>query len=242
MMAVALNEARVVLSPSSTKMQDTKCQQCGKKLPHHGGVCPETRRKWYVKIGKDYIEQQWPGYSELLNETMLAKAGRARNRTRNLLNVSGFPKPSELFPGLDPAVDNYLVREKRDKDITLCRIISSIPVHEQREFLNLYLIDVIDAQHWLNLPNWKRPLRKGDIEDQQIWKFFTMQRLCMERASSTSPWSLASQGAQLPQMFGVLDHLSVNGLKKLVLVMSMFGSALQNGNNIGDLVTPPWVK
>jgi len=155
--------------------------------------------------------------------------------------VGGFPPPSRLFIGLDSSLDHGLIRDKRDKDVVLCQAVAKIPPVDQREFLELYLVDPIDAKHWASLPRWKRPIRKGDPDDLQIWKFFTMQKLNMEQAAGDfPPWSLASQGAQLPQMFGAIDRLSPYGFKKLCLVMSAFGWALQHGTPLGNTSKKPW--
>jgi hypothetical protein len=146
-----------------------------------------------------------------------------------------------FFSGLAASLDARLIRDERDKDVPLCRALAVIPVIDQREFLEFYLRDPVDARHWASLPRWKRPIRKGDPDDIQVWKFFTMQRLNMEQAASTGPpWSMASQGAQLRLMFGWFDGLSMAGIKKLVLVMNAYGALLQ-GREIGDVVKPPWV-
>ena len=155
--------------------------------------------------------------------------------------VSGYPRPSRVFRGLDAALDQRLIREQRDKDVVLCRAVASVPAVDQREFLELYLHDTADAQHWASLPRWKRPIRKGDADDIEIWKFFTMQRLNMERAATdTPPWPMTSQGAQLPQMFGAIARLSPAGIHKLVTVMNAFGTHLQHGLALGDVVRRPW--
>ncbi len=153
-----------------------------------------------------------------------------------------FPPPSTVFPGIEAALDHRLIREQRDKDVALCQALAVIPANDQRDFLELYLFDPADARQWAALPAWKRPIRKGDTDDQQIWKFFTMQRLNMEQAASpTAPaWAMSSQGAQLPQMFGVLAYLSPAGLKKLCLVMSTYGTALQHGHQLGNVTKKPW--
>lgn len=112
----------------------------------------------------------------------------------------------------------------------------------QQEFLELYLVDPVDAKHWASLPRWKRHIRKGDPDDIQIWKFFTIQRLFMERAArETIPaWAMSSQGAQLSQTFGTIRYLTPRGLQKLVDVMGTFGDMLQYGRELGDVTKKPW--
>jgi hypothetical protein len=92
-----------------------------------------------------------------------------------------------------------------------------------------------------DLPQWKQFLREGNDDDRQIWKFFVMQRLNMEQAAREAPpWSMASQGGQLPQMFGAIARLSLEGVKRLCQVMSTYGVMLLNGQDVGDVVHPPW--
>lgn len=183
------------------------------------------------------IDQVWPGYGALLtDEKLLLRA------EQYFPHVSGFPLPSRLFPGIAAALDRRLIQDHRDKDVALCQALAAIPANDQRDFLELYLVDPADAHHWAALPAWKRPIRKGDPDDQQIWKFFTMQRLNMEQAASpvAPAWAMSSQGAQLPQMFGVIAYLSPAGLKKLCLVMSMYGTALQHDQALGNVTKKPW--
>lgn len=212
------------------------CPTCGKSLPHKSKGCPVRQRLYFIQRGRQNLNDRWPGYGSFVSdETFLFRAGK------NWPHVA-FPLPSHLFVGLDAALDARLKREHHDKDVVLCRSLAALPTGDQREFLDLYLSDPADAHHWAALPKWKRPLRKGDKDDIQIWKFFTMQRLNMEQAARDAPpWSMDSQGAQLPQMFGVLRTLSLDGLRKLVAVMSTFGVMLQEHRDIGDTVTKPWV-
>jgi hypothetical protein len=68
-----------------------------------------------------------------------------------------------------------------------------------------------------------------------------MHRLNMEQAAANvPPWSMASQGAQLPQLFGTLMRLSLPGVQKLGLVMNAFGDALQYGRELGNVSKKPW--
>lgn len=218
------------------KISSERCPICKERLPHKQGKCPETQRQCYVRRGRRLLNGRWPGYGDLLaDEQLLARAGHSWP------SVAGFPVPSQLFPGLNAALDQRLIRDGRDKDVALCRVVASVQAIDQREFLELYLIDPKDAQHWAILPPWKRPIRKGDADDIEIWKFFTMQRLNMEQAASDGqPWPMASQGAQLPQMFGAVNRLTLAGLKKLCLVMSTFGTMLQYGRDLGHVTKKPW--
>jgi hypothetical protein len=145
-----------------------------------------------------------------------------------------------VFPGLDPALDQRLIRDGRDKDVALCQVLATIAADDQRQFLDLFLIDPADARHWVSLPRWQRPIRKGDADDIAVWKFFTMQRLNMEQAATGRPWPMVSQCAQLPQMFGVVAQLSMVGVQKLVAVMNAFALVIQQGRDPGNVIKKPW--
>jgi len=209
-----------------------RCDACGQSLPHkssHG--CPVT----VAQRGRERINIQWPGYGDLLtDQALLWRAGL------DWPHVRGYPPPSRLFVGLHPSLDARLIREKRDKDVSLCQAVAAVAADDQRDFLELFLVDPADARHWAALPRWKRPIRKGDADDIAVWKFFTMQRLNMEQAATGTPWALASQGAQLPQMFGAVARLSLAGVQKLVAVMNGFGLVLQQGRDPGNVMKKPW--
>jgi hypothetical protein len=204
-------------------------------LPHQKRKCQEKKRQWFIRRGRERLNTQWPGYGDLLtDEALLARAGK------DFPHVAGYPLPSRLF-GLDPSLDQRLIRDHRDKNVMLCQTIAVVPTEDQVEFLELYLVDPADAQHWASLPRWKRPIRRKDPDDVLVWKFFIMQRLNMEQAAAEAhPWSMASQGAQLPQMFGMVARMSPAGVKKLVAVMSAFGEALQHGRPLGNVIKAPW--
>jgi len=215
-----------------------RCEMCGKSLPHRGGRCPVVERLYLIQRARHKLNERWPGYGDVVtDDDFLSRVGKMWPR------IGRTPLPSAVFAGLDPALDDRLIRDGRDKDVPLCHAVAAVPTIDQREFYELYLLDPDDARHWAALPRWKRVIRKGDPDDIQIWKFFTMQRLNMEQAASEiSPaWSMASQGAQLPQMFGAIDRLSPAGVRKLCSVMSSYGSTLQDGRPVGDVVTKPWL-
>jgi len=187
------------------------------------------------------MREQWPGLADVL--TALAEPDPLRLFANFYKNrTCRFPPPSQLFPGVDPAFDHRLIRDHRDKDVVLCRALAVLPPVNQQQFYELYLVDPVDARHWAALPRWKRPIRKGDTDDQQIWKFFTISRLAIERAARDviPAWSMRSQGAQLPQTFGTIRYLTPAGLQKLVDVMSTYGEMLQYGRDLGDVTKKPW--
>jgi hypothetical protein len=203
-------------------------------LPHPKSYCPEAMRRTHVKSGRIKLNERWPGYGDALtDERWLEKIGHSWGR-------SAYPPPSFVFPGLNSSLDTRLITVERDKDVLFCRLLAALPADEQREYLELALVDPADAARWAALPAYQRPIRKGDPDDIAIWKFFTMQRLNMNLAASGRPWDLASQGAQLPQMFGVIARLTPAGLQKLVLVMNGYGYALQAGRPLGNVLKKPW--
>ena len=246
--SVLARERRALRRSSSTFLSKERkcrraptkqCELCGKPLPHRKGKgskgCPERARQSSIRRGRQVLNAQWPDYGTVLHdEAVLARAGKDWPHVR-------LPRPSHVFIGLDAGFDDRLIREHRDKDVELCRAMAALSKGDQREFFELYCIDPADAQHWAALPRWKRPIRKGDADDVLIWKFFVMQRLNMEQAARDEPpWALASQGAQLPQMFGALARLSPAGLQRLCRVMSTYGDFLQHHRDLGDVVHPPW--
>ena len=216
-----------------------KCDDCGQTVPHKGnGHCPAKHRRYLVSRGRQLLNGQWPDYGNVVNDVaFLRNVGSNWGRATNFR----FPRPSAIFTGLDDRLDDRLIREHRDKNVVLCRALATVPKPQQRDFLELYLVDPADAQHWLSLPRWQRPIRKGDPDDVLIWKFFIMQRLNMEQAAREAPpWEMASQGAQLPQMFGAIRDMTMAGVQKLCLVMSTYGVMLQHREDVGDVVHPPW--
>jgi hypothetical protein len=184
--------------------------------------------------GRQLLDRRWPGYSQYLTDEQLAAIGRV---TRGQLPCLA---PSGVFQGIDPAIDGILMRVGRDKDVTLGLTLARLPASEQREFLDLYLVDSADAQHWARLPRWKRPIRKGDKTDQAIWKFFIMQRLNMESHAAGHVFSLKAQGYQLMQMAGCVRYIADNA--RFSLFLSIFGDMLHRGEDLGDVQHAPWNK
>lgn len=216
---------------SNLKRGPTWCIHCRQRLPHQRNCS-----KKQIERGRTILNQYWPGYGDVItDEAFLVRVSKNSDLSIRL------PLPSVVFPGLSPRLDERLKREKRDKDVSLCQALATVPQHDQGEFLELYLVNPTDAQRWHQLPRWKRPIRHGDKDDQQVWKFFVMQRLNMELTAQGKAWSMVSQGAQLPQMFGTIANLSAAGIQKLVAVLSMFGSQLQNGHDVGDMTKAPWL-
>jgi hypothetical protein len=224
------------------KNRSTSCGKCGARRPvGQKRECAKCAFNRAASYGEQRMREQFLGLADAIS-TAVAEPERLRLFANFYKNkFCRLPSPSQLFAGLDPKLDDRLIREHRNKDVVLGQALSAMPTCDQREFFELYLVDPADARHWAKLPTWKRPIRSGDKDDIQIWKFFTMQRLNMEQAAREAPpWSMASQGAQLPQMFGSIAYLTPEGFKRLVIVMTSYGTALQYGRELGDVVKKPW--
>src|SRR5262245_31744514 len=94
----------------STKGRPKRCEACGQSLPHGGG-CPETIRTNLAKRGRKILNDQWPGYGELVEEAVLQRVGKDWPHVR-------LPLASFVFPGLSKRLDHRLQQEKRDKDVS----------------------------------------------------------------------------------------------------------------------------
>jgi hypothetical protein len=194
-----------------------------------------VHRQCFIRRGRRKLNERWPGYGDLVtDDAFLVRCGHSWPRVQLV-------PPSTVFAGLSPALDDRLLRLEKVADVACCQAVAAQPTADQREYLELYLQDPVDAAHWARLPVWQRPLRHGDADDRGIWKFYVMQRLNMEQAASPAPpWPLTSQGAQLPQMFGVISTLTLPGYRKLCAVMTTYGVMLQNGLDVGGLRPRPW--
>lgn len=213
----------------------SRCPDCGDRLPHSKGKCLVANHRWEIDQGRARINADIPGYGDLLPDDVCARARRHWPGVR-------LPPPSQVFVGINPHLDDRLIREGQDKNIALCQTLAVLPPFEQREYYDLYRVDPADAQRWARLEPWKRLIRKGDKDDELIWKFFTMFRLRVDAAARepSRPWTLSSQGADLQQLFGILDRVSPTGLTRLCSVMMLYAVALQHGRPLGDVVRPPW--
>jgi hypothetical protein len=212
------------------------CSDCGKRLPHANGYCAVTRATYRLKIGAETLEAQWPGYADALKaagyDQVIVNVG---NHPRT---ASGFPPPSQIFPGLSSTVDGVLIREGHEKNVTLCRALAVLSAAEQWDYLHLYLKDPEDARHWASLPRWKRPIRKGDKVDHHIWSFFRQYFINIASHANGHTVNLRAQGTQLKAMAGALWY--VTDPVRLGSVLSSFGDLLQRGEDPGDVTTKPW--
>jgi hypothetical protein len=151
-----------------------------------------------------------------------------------------FPSASRLFASIDAGLDESLRRHGLDRDIAFCAELAARSPAEQPEFLSLYLADPADARYWASLPRWKRPIRKGDKTDQYIWKWFVQQRLLMDSLASGRAIDWKAQGFQLTVMAGALRYIT--DIQRFSLFLSIFGDMLQAGENLGNVVRPPWAS
>ena len=187
------------------------------------------------------MDERYPGY-----RLAMERACGPEQTSRLVVNfykhkgACHFPPASRVFPGLDAGLDTRLARVKLDKDAAFCAELAALPTAQQRDFLELYLVDPADARHWATLPAWKRPIRRGDPSDQYIWKFFIQQRLNMEALARGQAIDLKAQGYQWMQMAGCLGYITDQ--KRFALVMSTFAAMLHSGQDVGDVTNPPWLR
>lgn len=149
-----------------------------------------------------------------------------------------FPRPSELFPAINTALDDRFIREGHDKNITLCRLVAAIPSADQRDFYERYLTNPARAITWSRLPRWKRPIMAGDDQDKLIWGLFTMTRLRLNGHVNGFPATVPGLGRSLVQEIGFWEGIKDH--RRACQVLSMYGAMLAHGEDVGDVVTPPW--
>lgn len=217
---------------STTKTGTKRCADCGGRLPHKGKEqrCPATRHRYLIERGRQRIERQWPGYAAVLPEHVLANAGHNKR--------VAYPPPSQLVPGVAPGMDAVLMRAQQDKNVALCRELAGLTPSEQSTFFTLYLADPADARHWARLPTWKRPIRKGDITDQYIWKFFVQQRLNMAALAEGRTIDWKAQGYQWTVMAACFRY--IKDPERFATVLGTFADLLHRGQELGDVQRPPW--
>ena len=185
------------------------------------------------------LDTRYPGYWLAIASALPPDEAARLARNFDKANGVSFPPASRVFPGLDAGLDTRLARVELDKDAAFCAELAAMPTAQQRDFLELYLVDPVDARHWATLPAWKRPIRRGDSSDQYIWKFFIQQRLNMEALARGQAIDLKAQGYQWKQMAGCL--LYITDWRRFALVMSIFASMLHSGQDVGDVINPPWL-
>lgn len=147
-------------------------------------------------------------------------------------------RPSQLFPSISPGLDARLIRDGRDIDVACLEALAAVPRIEQGAFYDRYRVDPVEAARWVAAPAWKRPLLAGDAEDRLIWKLFTVMRLKVDWCARFSEKGLAEEGYQLAQLAGLLA--SVKDMRRLGMVLSMYGGTLREGGDPGDVMHPPW--
>lgn len=148
------------------------------------------------------------------------------------------PRPSELFPALNTRLDDRFIRDGRDTDITFIQLVAAVPSGDQRDFYERYLTDPARALKWSRLPRWKRPIMAGDDQDKLIWGLFTMTRLRIYGHINGHPATVPGLGRSLVQEIGFWEGIKDH--RRACLVLSMYGSMLAHGEDVGDVVTPPW--
>jgi hypothetical protein len=211
---------------------------CGKRGKH---FCPEPVRQGKIARARRLLEAQAPGYSAGLSEDQLLQIGQT------VRGQPTIPLPSVRFPGLLAALDQRLRDHHLDTAVSMCEAIARLDKDDQRDYLELYLKDPDDAARWASLPSWKRMLRKGDAEDQLIWKFFVSFQLTLALLAKPEGsidtrgprQSLPSIGAELRVWAGLLQRLP--DTQKLSAFLSVYGTFLKR-NEPTDLTTTPWQR
>jgi hypothetical protein len=222
------------------------CPACGGRVkPGPGQRCLSCLHQSETARAERLLAEQHPEYVRVLAR-MPEAARRAFLRSLAFTHRPGamvrFPRPSEVFAGIPPAFDDRLIRDGHEKNVGLCQALAVVPKYDQREFYERYCADPIKAQRWVSLPRWKRYLMAGDKDDHLIWKLFIIRRTDMEGRAQPArvPWTLAGQGRALVQEMGVMDSLSPTGVKRLIQVLSTYGSMLAHGEDVGEVTRPPW--
>jgi hypothetical protein len=137
-------------------------------------------------------------------------------------------------------MDERLVRDDMDTDARCLRAIAARPRHEQGAFYDRYKQDPAQSLRWADLPAWQRPIMAGDAEDQRIWKIFTVLRLKLEWCARFNEGGLPEEGYQLSGLAGQLG--SITDPHRLESVLALYGGALRDRVEVGDVIHPPWVK
>jgi hypothetical protein len=234
------------------------------RIPAAGGKkkekkqTPPVEKKWHLRpetqaATVEKLTSKYPDYAEYalahLGEPQRSDFLRRCKTAQDLGRPIRWPLPSEVFPGVNPGLDDRLVRQQQNQNIPMLEAMAKLPSEDQAEFYERYLKNPQQAQLWASVPRWKRPIIAGDPQDVLIWKFFTIIRLELEYWASRSEEGLRAglhaQGYQLCQKAGLL--YSITDIKRLSAVLSMYGFMLQKGSDLGALpeylgnvTEPPW--
>ena len=208
-----------------------------------GKGCRICKEKALVALGERRTQHRWPeDYIALLLERLSEADRRALfirvAQARHADRPARPPMPSKLLPTISPGIDERLIRDGLDTDARCLRALATLPRHEQGPFYDRYRKDRAQALRWAQLPAWKRPIMAGDAEDRHIWKLFTILRLKTEWCARFNEKGLAEEGYKLTQLAGMLG--SVTDPRRLAMVLSIYGSFLRDGVDVGDVMHPPW--
>ena len=220
----------------------TSCARCGGHDWFPSGDCRLCVLRHGAERGHRLLAERYPDYAE-----QVMAALPESERTQYFANLAKANKrpglaaplpPSRIFPGLNQSLDDRLLREGRARDVECCQAIAQVPPPDQREFYERYVKDPALAQRWARVERYKRPLIAGDKQDDLIWKLFTMIRLQMDMLAEGRAWTLPGVGRSLVQQAGFLDAITER--RRLVEVLSTYGSMLAHGEDVGDPTRPPW--
>ena len=145
------------------------CAKCGAQIRASECLDCVTRRQ--AAYGRRKLEQAYSAdYVARFDQLPAAERDRI---FRNVYRwpTSRLPALTQLFPGLEPWVENTLKREKREKDMALCAAVAAIPAADQRGYLERALVDRAQADRWAARHSTSGRSWRGDEDDKRIWHF-----------------------------------------------------------------------
>lgn len=138
------------------------------------------------------------------------------------------PIPSQFYPGIDPSLDAWLLKEQRETDHELLEPLSRVDGWaRQRAFVERYLTQGrAHAEATITIPDYKWLLVNGTEDDRQIWQFL---RVCH------TYFKLGPDAMNI--LTGALHRMGDKA--KWLRVLDSYTSALTRGEVI-DVATAPW--
>jgi hypothetical protein len=110
------------------------CPKCGAKV--RGKDCPTCVSLKQVGQGQRKLEEAYP--ADYVARVMALPPAQRDRFLRNFYKHPSvtFPTLAQLFPGLEPWVENTLKREKREKDMALCAAGGGRPAERSARYLD----------------------------------------------------------------------------------------------------------
>jgi hypothetical protein len=138
------------------------------------------------------------------------------------------PIPSRFYPGIDPSLDAWLLKERRETDHELLEPLALVDGWaKQRTFVERYLAQGREhAEATIAIPDYKWLLVKGSEEDRQVWQFL---RVCH------TYFKLGPDAMNI--LCGALHRMTDK--EKWLSVLDSYTGAINRGEVI-DVATAPW--